>query len=397
MLDKSKPILIVDDIQPARETLINILRVLGYKEFLEASNGEEAKEILEGRGDIQLVISDWKMPRMDGFQLLRWMRTNKRFVNLPVLMVTSKGEKGDIALAADEDVTEYLLKPITVEGIISKLKNIEKGESTQVRLSKLIEQIGDLIKKDKFQEADKRLKQFIRKYPKTRARALYEMAKICLEKGEIDRAGSLVDIGLGENPLFPKGWLLKGKISIEKKDYDSALFAFKKAYEINPNSSLILFNMGNAHLLKGELTKARDFFLMALKVDPKNEQLVQDIWNAYLEKGYVDEVLREFKHILFEYLTVETLNNLAVSLRKKGNLDDAIIAYSQALKKEPENEKIHYNIAIAYLSIHNKKKATIHLKKAIHINPDFREADNLLKKIEKKEQEKVSSLQGEDS
>ncbi len=72
---------------------------------------------------------------------------------------------------------------------------------------------------------------------------------------------------------------------------------------------------------------------MALKVDPNNDQLVQDIWNLYLEKDLVNEVVRDFSHILFERLTVETLNNLAVSLSKQGAMDQAIVAYRQALKK----------------------------------------------------------------
>ncbi len=116
MLDKSLPVLVVDDIQAARATIVNILKVLGFKQILEAANGEEAREIILAQGNkMQLVISDWKMPYMDGLELLRWIRREEKFKHLPFIFVTSKGEKEDIALASDEGIEGYLLKPVTID------------------------------------------------------------------------------------------------------------------------------------------------------------------------------------------------------------------------------------------------------------------------------------------
>ncbi|GAB6887221.1 hypothetical protein JCM13304A_07190 [Desulfothermus okinawensis JCM 13304] len=387
-MDKERPILLVDDIQPTRETLINILRVLGYKNFLEASNGEEAIEIIKNNKDIQLIISDWKMPRMSGFDLLKWVRSQEEYKDIPFIMVTSKGEKEDIALAAEQEVTEYLVKPVTVEALILKMEDIDKKLEKSNELNKRLKEIKELIATCEDDVVKEKLDEVLKKYEKDRPRLLAEIAKVYMEKGQLDKAEEMVSSAVLENPLYTKGWLLKSDIALKKKDLNGALSALKKLYELNPNSSKILYNIGKVYLLKERLDKARDFFLMALKVDPNNDQLVQDIWNLYLEKDLVNEVVRDFSHILFERLTVETLNNLAVSLSKQGAMDQAIVAYRQALKKEPKNPRIHYNLAVAYLKTGKKKNALAHLNEAIQIDPEFENAQKLLEKLVKEKEEK---------
>ncbi|GAB6160847.1 hypothetical protein JCM12298_00060 [Desulfothermus naphthae] len=380
-MDKQRPILLVDDIQPARETLINILKVIGYKNFLNASNGEEAIELLKNNPDIQLIISDWKMPKMDGIELLKWVRSHKEFKNIPFIMVTSKGEKEDIALAAEEDVTEYLVKPVTIDALISKMENIENKLAKFNKLKKKLKSIKKSIDCGKEKEIKAKMENLLKEYPNDKPRLLIEIATMYMEKGCLDEAERIVDIALSNNPLYTKGWWLKSEIALKKNDPNSALSALKKLYELNPNSSKILYNIGKIYLAKENLDKAKNFFLMAIKVDPKNEKLVQNIWNSYLEKDFVEEVLRDFSHILFEKLTVETLNNLAVCLSKKGSVEQAIIAYRQALKKEPKNSRIHYNLAVAYLKAGKKKNSLIHLNEAIQIDPEFEDAKKLLDKL----------------
>ncbi|WP_461834118.1 tetratricopeptide repeat protein [Desulfothermus sp.] len=382
-MDKQKPILLVDDIQPARETLSNILKVLGYKNFLDASNGEEAIELLKKNPDIQLIISDWKMPRMSGIELLKWVRSQKEFKNIPFIMVTSKGEKEDVALAAEQDVTEYLVKPVTVEALISKIEDIDYRLAKLRELKQKLEEIKKLIDSGKDEEIREELEKVLEEFPKDKSKLLREIAYMYMERGFLDEAEKMVNWALSENPLYTKGWWLKNEIALKKKDLNGVLSALEKLYELNPNSSKVLYHIGKIYLAKEKLDKAKSFFLMALKVDPKNEQLIQDIWNAYLENDLLDEVFRDFGHILFEKLNVETLNNLAVSLSKKGSVDQAIVAYRQALKKEPKNSRLHYNLAVAYLKTGKKKNALVHLNEAIQIDPEFENAKNLLEKLMK--------------
>ena len=374
----SKPILVVDDIQPARETIINILKVLGYKNFLQASNGKEAIEILK-KEDVSFIISDWKMPVLNGLELLKWVRANSKTKDIPFLFITSKSDKEDIAQAAEEKVTDFIVKPIEIQTFIEKISSLEKEIEKEKKIEKFFKIIKNLIKNGKNEEAEDKIKNFFQENKET-SNVLVGLAKIYKETN-LNKALEFLNKAIKKNPIYLEAWLEVADLYERLKKNDKALEALKKAYEINPNSSNVLYRLGKIYLISNELDKAKNYFYMALKTDPKNEELVQNIWNLYLDLGLVDRVVKDFKHVLFEKLTVKTLNNFAVSLRKNGKIKEAIEAYRQALKKEPQNEHIHYNIAIAYIDLKREDRAIQHLEKALKINPKFEIASKVLEKL----------------
>ena len=76
-LNKNMPILIVDDYSTVRRIVKNCLGRLGFKNVIEAEDGESAFEMLKNN-EVELVISDWQMPRISGSQLLQSVRTDSR-------------------------------------------------------------------------------------------------------------------------------------------------------------------------------------------------------------------------------------------------------------------------------------------------------------------------------
>jgi DNA-binding NtrC family response regulator len=104
-------ILVVDDEKNIREGLGKVLELDGYKVFL-ASDGREAVALLE-RGDIDLVITDLKMPNLSGDELLRW--TAGRFANLPVIILTGHGTIENAVQAMKEGAYDYLTKPVNMD------------------------------------------------------------------------------------------------------------------------------------------------------------------------------------------------------------------------------------------------------------------------------------------
>jgi CheY-like chemotaxis protein len=66
---------------------------LGVEEILEAENGLGAVEVLESGRPVDLIISDWNMPEMDGYELLVWVRENDDLGNVPFLMATGQSDK----------------------------------------------------------------------------------------------------------------------------------------------------------------------------------------------------------------------------------------------------------------------------------------------------------------
>ena len=113
--------LLVDDSKMIRMLLGDIMRAFGFETF-EAEDGRAALEVLEAEGVVDVVLLDWNMPRMDGYELLRVLRGDARYSALKIMMVTTESEMAQIARALDAGADEYIMKPFNDEIIHSKLE-----------------------------------------------------------------------------------------------------------------------------------------------------------------------------------------------------------------------------------------------------------------------------------
>jgi len=120
-------ILVVDDFPTMRAITKKILKDLGFKEILEAENGEEALKILKSER-IDLVISDWNMPKMDGLTLLKNIRSDPELKDTLVMMVTAEAEKQKVLEAVKLGVNGYVVKPFTPETLEEKIKKVHSPE-----------------------------------------------------------------------------------------------------------------------------------------------------------------------------------------------------------------------------------------------------------------------------
>ena len=118
--------LVVDDSTTMRRIVINSLKSLGYESVAEAADGREAlqKLLAEGAG---FVITDWNMPEMNGLELTKAIRANDQFIDLPILMVTTRAFKEDVVEAMKARVNNYIIKPFTPQGLKEKIEQILKS------------------------------------------------------------------------------------------------------------------------------------------------------------------------------------------------------------------------------------------------------------------------------
>lgn len=119
-------ILVVDDFSTMRRIVKNILKQLGYENVIEAENGADAFEKVQG-GGIEFIITDWNMPVMDGLGLLKKVRSTPEVKNLPILMVTAEAEKEKVVTAIQAGVNNYIVKPFTAEVLKEKMEKIFGG------------------------------------------------------------------------------------------------------------------------------------------------------------------------------------------------------------------------------------------------------------------------------
>ncbi|MCQ8118020.1 response regulator [Methylomonas rosea] len=118
---KEKPrILIVDDVHENLHTLLNILRQ-DYA-VMAATSGEKALEIARRAPAPDLILLDIKMPEMDGYQVLQYLRSEPSTAEIPVIFVTAAAEVGDEAKGMALAVDDYLLKPVLPELLLARVR-----------------------------------------------------------------------------------------------------------------------------------------------------------------------------------------------------------------------------------------------------------------------------------
>ena len=115
--------LIVDDSSTMRRIIINTLNKLGYSDFLEASNGREGLDRMVN-GNVDLIITDWNMPEMNGIDFVRNLRSTPQGKSVPVLMVTTNAANADVAEALKAGVNNYVVKPFTAETLKEKINAV---------------------------------------------------------------------------------------------------------------------------------------------------------------------------------------------------------------------------------------------------------------------------------
>jgi len=114
--------LVVDDSRAVRMILAKTLTELGY-EVLQAANGREALEVIETeKTAVTLVLADWNMPELNGFDLLKRLRQKPELASMAVVMVTTETELNQMTAALEAGANEYVMKPFTKEILVEKLQ-----------------------------------------------------------------------------------------------------------------------------------------------------------------------------------------------------------------------------------------------------------------------------------
>lgn len=114
-------LLVVDDSSTMRRIIKNTLARLGHKDVLEGADGVEGWSVLDDNPDVDMLITDWNMPEMNGLELVKRVRADERFIDLPIIMVTTEGGKAEVITALKAGVNNYIVKPFTPQVLKEKL------------------------------------------------------------------------------------------------------------------------------------------------------------------------------------------------------------------------------------------------------------------------------------
>lgn len=122
-IDATMPILVVDDYGTMIRILRNLLKQIGFTNIDDASDGSEALAKMRDK-QYALVISDWQMEPMTGFELLKEVRADEGFKTTPFIMVTAESKTENVLAAKKAGVDNYIVKPFNAATLKSKIAAI---------------------------------------------------------------------------------------------------------------------------------------------------------------------------------------------------------------------------------------------------------------------------------
>jgi CheY-like chemotaxis protein len=373
-------VLIVDDKANMRRTVRNMLRALGFSKFDEAEDGAVAIRKIKTL-NLDLIICDWNMPRMNGLDVLRFIRENRRTRDIPFIMITAEVEEGTIAESIEAEVDGYILKPFVPGTLEGKIVEILKRKLNPSPVELSLRQAENNLDAGDYDAAHSALDQAAQVAPRS-PRLHYLRGLVYESQGDLQAAEESYLRSRQAGPKFIKAHEKLADLYARRGENEKQLKVLKEAVRVSPKNADRQTKLGQALLNEGRIQEAKKAFGNAVKLDPNNAERKTAIGEAYLSQGLSEEAENAFRaSIEVDPGNIYVYNRLGIAFRRQKKFNEAIQYYHRALEINPEEENILYNLARAYLGTGDKNKAIQALQTAIRLHPGFVEAHDLLAKI----------------
>jgi tetratricopeptide (TPR) repeat protein len=370
-------ILICDDMFNMRRTIKNMLRHVGFENVLEAENGSKAWEILN-KSKVDIVISDWNMPEVPGVELLRRVRDDARLRDMPFVMITAEVSESKIVQAAETEVDGYLIKPFVAKALEEKLEVIFNNRENPPPFERQMKTGLSLLQSDEYDKAVGAFSEALRIRPES-ARARFEIAEAYARKGDLAQAERWNKEALSINPQYLRAYEGLSKIYEKQGKTDNAIKLMEKASEISPNNPRRHLELGKLFIKSGDKEKGERALQLAMKNAEHNADINTEIGEVYLAAGDETKAAAAFTSSLGINESVHVYNRLGIALRKKFQYEEAFKVYLKAIKMEPDNEVLFFNIGRLRMEQEMYGDAAEYFRKALAIDPEFSECQDMLK------------------
>ncbi|VAX16233.1 Chemotaxis regulator - transmits chemoreceptor signals to flagelllar motor components CheY [hydrothermal vent metagenome] len=376
---KKIKVLIVDEMINMRHSLKVMLRHIGFKRIVEADDGVKAWEIVKV-GDIDFIISGWVMPKMDGLELLRYLREDPRFRDIPFLMMTGEVSESRITQAAETEVDGYIIKPFEENTLESKVLRILEHKESPSMFEKNMNEGTKFMDVSDYPAAIEMFAKALELKPES-ARARLAIGEAFESSGDYEEAEKWFKEAISVNPQYIRGYERLGNLFVETDREKEAVESFELAGGISPNNARRQATLGKLHIKQGNTEKAEKAFSLAIQNDRDNAALRVEIGEAYLGSGQAVKAAEAFKGSLAIIEDSNVYNRLGIALRRQGKVREAIAEYLKAIDVAPEDEVLYFNLGRAYFENEDYSNSIVALRKALELDRDFAECEELLTQV----------------
>jgi len=375
--------LIVDDMDNMRRSIRAMLRLIHFgKEFFEASNGRDALKLIEKEEiPVDFIISDYKMPYMSGTELLYRLRGNRKFRDIPFLMITAEANQEVVAEAAEHDVDAYMTKPFVTASLEQKIKELLYQSVHPTPLTLHMKNSRELEEQGDVDGAMDEAKKAAAANPNS-SRPLRELGRLFVKKGDFKNALLCFQKAIELNRLDVTSYHYLGQIYYRAGDVTRACNHFATAMDISPRHSDRAINFSKLLLKQGKLKEAEKVLKLVLKNNSDDIDLKEDVAEACSANGLYDLASKIYREILRDdperfYLK----KNMGITLHREGDNGEAVKVLEEALEKLGDDIEIMLELAHIYLELKMPMRADKWATRIIRIDPQNQDAKEIMAQI----------------
>ena len=350
-------VLVIDDDKTMRNAMVDLLRSeIGIQDITTSDNGLQGWKALSEK-PFDLVLVDWMMPVMDGYNFVKTVRRDGRRFKTKIIMITSKKGVNDVSDAMNVGITSYIIKPFDKETFIRKVKLILDTPRISSKEAEYVEEGDKFVEEKEYGKALNCYSKALDVVP-ANSEVKLKLASTLMKKFEYDKAYAVYsEIMKGE--ISRKTLKASSAMMVELGDIDFAKEMFKEsaakyheAVSADPSQIGGYLGLGEVDLRQGNTESARKHFAKA-------ETMLLDV-------GEDD---------------ITMMNNIAIRHRKAGRPADAVKVLENSLKRAQGNPYILYNLGRAYMDLDQLELAEACFRDALKLDSNMTEAKNMLQAI----------------
>lgn len=344
-------VVIIDSDDSVSKGVEDLLKSLGVPNTNRFANGEEAWAHLEKAQEPDLILLEWRIPKLSGPMLIQRIR-HHGFLNVPIIVLSSLLKPEDMPFVREIGVANIIQKPLNKELFIPGLIWTMQQERLPTESQALERKIRHLLKANKKDDAEPLRAQLLADPHVPLARKRLCEAEFGYATGNypLARDAGVESLKLAGDSILVLNLL--GKTFMRLSQFEAAMKCFKKAQELSPNNIERLCNMAEVQTELGNNAGAQDTLHDAKTLDPDAKQVKDAEVRVEITKGDTNAAKKIMSSLESLDEIVSYMNNKAVAHAKCNLPKEAIELYQKTMNSIPDDRIetlaiVQYNLALA--------------------------------------------------
>ena len=378
----------VDSDSAVQNRIKGICEELGSENFLDFSDGESALEGLKEGGEVDLIVQEWRIPKVTGPLFLQRVKAMD-LENTAIIVCSSLVKKEDLPLLKEMGVSAVVGKPVDREKLLNAIVRSVQQARQPTERGAMERKMRSLLSQGEVEEARVIKDQYLAdKGLPTGMRDLVE-SEFALVDGDFEKAKSLSISAIKNSGDSILALNILGKALMQLREFDMALKCFEKAKNLSPQNIDRLCSIAEVQSEMGNEDGASEALESVKKVDESNTRISAAEARIALNSGNYDKAQSMMNNSGVLESVVSYMNNQAIAMARCNQMKKSINQYKKTLKSIPEGRDdtkaiVRYNLALAFVRNNELDKALKVLANCIKVESKVKlKATSLFKRVKK--------------